>query len=176
MKPQTKNVTMCPPRTCDHAIHPPFGAGSIEETWLISKVDVGTVFFSAMGSGSWSSTVSIDRYVFCCSIKMKYEVRNEATVMSVAKFKGFRRRFSHHRRKNAASGIASYSLRNCRSPVRSDSENFDLKTPSEHRQSPHQSLKQSGKVRIRHVGSLPSQLLRVSRRAATRARHCTFAF
>ena len=30
MKPQTKKAMMCPPRTWDQAVHPPFGGDSIE--------------------------------------------------------------------------------------------------------------------------------------------------
>lgn len=97
---------MCPPSTCDQAIHPPLGGGSIEETLVTSQLDVGAVF-SAIGSCSWSSTVSIDRYVSSCSMGTMVERSKEMDTMSGLNHEGPRRRCSHCSRKSAASGIAT---------------------------------------------------------------------
>lgn len=76
MKPQTKNVTMCPPRTCDHAAQPPFGGGSIDVTRVMSKHDASSCFSIGV-CRSWVSAVSGDLYVSCCSMMMGRSVREE---------------------------------------------------------------------------------------------------
>ena len=63
MKPQTKNVTIWPPKTWDHASQPPLGGGSTDEARLMSKVDVEFCFEGAAASRACDDVVSIDRYV-----------------------------------------------------------------------------------------------------------------